>query len=88
MRSMETMNEKHFDPKRMEAVIDKFEALLLRDLKINKDKEIHLEFMKAALIGILCHASRITTPSIAVNDALMTADAALLEYQKRWEGEK
>lgn len=58
------------------------------------EKLVHLEFMKAALTG-LCSIHmgnladkmyEIPSEELVTERALKTADAALIAYQKRWEG--
>lgn len=60
------------------------------------DKLVHLEFMKAAITG-LCALNRkgllsktYYIPSVekVIERTAEIADAALLEYQRRWEGEE
>lgn len=56
------------------------------------DKLVHLEFMKAALTGFSTGLwgknVEKDIPQTIVNVAVCIANAALIEYQKRWEREE
>lgn len=56
------------------------------------DKLIHLEFMKAVLTGSFkgtyVNEDHKLLGKMKASLAAATADAALLEYQKRWEGKE
>lgn len=53
-------------------------------MTLEEQKQLHKEFMVAALSGL----SGLVRKEGTALEALEIADAALLEYQKRWEGEK